>query len=123
MCLLQIVTEEGGFELVSKERRWARVAQKLGYPPGKNIGSLLRSHYERIVYPFEMFQSGSSLPVPLLFLSSLSVSVNIYIMLKWSLIWMWVADAYPVVQAVEEWELHTYTHMHGHGLWGCSWNA
>lgn len=60
--LAKIVTEEGGFESVSKERRWARVAQKLGYPPGKNIGSLLRSHYERIVYPFELFQSGASLP-------------------------------------------------------------
>ncbi|XP_051950184.1 lysine-specific demethylase 5C-like [Xyrauchen texanus] len=60
--LAKIVTEEGGFEAVSKERRWARVAQKLGYPPGKNIGSLLRSHYERIVYPFEMFQSGANLP-------------------------------------------------------------
>uniref|UniRef100_A0A8B9JNK1 [histone H3]-trimethyl-L-lysine(4) demethylase n=1 Tax=Astyanax mexicanus TaxID=7994 RepID=A0A8B9JNK1_ASTMX len=60
--LAKIVTEEGGFETVCKERRWARVAQKLGYPPGKNIGSLLRSHYERIVYPFEMFQSGASLP-------------------------------------------------------------
>lgn len=51
--------------MVCKERRWARVAQRLGYPPGKNIGSLLRSHYERIVYPFEMFQSGASLPVSL----------------------------------------------------------
>lgn len=61
--VFQIVTDEGGFEMVCKERRWARVAQRLGYPPGKNIGSLLRSHYERIVYPFEMFQSGASLPV------------------------------------------------------------
>uniref|UniRef100_A0A671R2A4 Lysine-specific demethylase 5D n=1 Tax=Sinocyclocheilus anshuiensis TaxID=1608454 RepID=A0A671R2A4_9TELE len=60
--LAKIVTDEGGFEAVCKERRWARVAQKLGYPPGKNIGSLLRSHYERIVYPFELFQSGASLP-------------------------------------------------------------
>ncbi|MFT7814238.1 lysine-specific demethylase 5C-like isoform X3 [Arapaima gigas] len=60
--LAKVVSEEGGFETVCKERRWARVAQKLGYPPGKNIGSLLRSHYERIVYPFEMFQSGASLP-------------------------------------------------------------
>ncbi|XP_056629138.1 lysine-specific demethylase 5C isoform X2 [Triplophysa dalaica] len=60
--LAKIVTDEGGFDAVSKERRWARVAQKLGYPPGKNIGSLLRSHYERIVYPFEVFQSGASLP-------------------------------------------------------------
>uniref|UniRef100_A0A8C6PK76 [histone H3]-trimethyl-L-lysine(4) demethylase n=1 Tax=Nothobranchius furzeri TaxID=105023 RepID=A0A8C6PK76_NOTFU len=57
------VTDEGGFEMVCKERRWARVAQRLGYPPGKNVGSLLRSHYERIVYPFEMFQSGASLLV------------------------------------------------------------
>uniref|UniRef100_H3BWZ7 [histone H3]-trimethyl-L-lysine(4) demethylase n=1 Tax=Tetraodon nigroviridis TaxID=99883 RepID=H3BWZ7_TETNG len=62
--LSKIVTDEGGFEMVCKERRWARVAQRLGYPPGKNIGSLLRSHYERIIYPFEMFQSGATLPVP-----------------------------------------------------------
>ncbi|XP_035014552.1 lysine-specific demethylase 5C isoform X3 [Hippoglossus stenolepis] len=60
--LSKIVTGEGGFEMVCKERRWARVAQRLGYPPGKNIGSLLRSHYERIVVPFEVFQSGASLP-------------------------------------------------------------
>ncbi|KAM4610231.1 lysine-specific demethylase 5C isoform 2-T2 [Polymixia lowei] len=60
--LSKIVTEEGGFDMVCKERRWARVAQRLGYPAGKNIGSLLRSHYERIVYPFEMFQSGASMP-------------------------------------------------------------
>uniref|UniRef100_A0A8C5HFN8 [histone H3]-trimethyl-L-lysine(4) demethylase n=1 Tax=Gouania willdenowi TaxID=441366 RepID=A0A8C5HFN8_GOUWI len=60
--LSKVVTDEGGFEMVCKERRWARVAQRLGYPAGKNLGSLLRSHYERIVYPFEMFQSGTSLP-------------------------------------------------------------
>ncbi|XP_058875912.1 lysine-specific demethylase 5C-like, partial [Acipenser ruthenus] len=57
----KIVMEEGGYETVCRERRWVRVAQRLGYPPGKNIGSLLRSHYERIVYPFEMFQSGGNL--------------------------------------------------------------
>ncbi|XP_061909452.1 lysine-specific demethylase 5C isoform X2 [Entelurus aequoreus] len=59
--LAKVVSDEGGFEMVCKERRWARVAQRLGYPPGKNIGSLLRSHYERIVHPFEMFQSGARL--------------------------------------------------------------
>uniref|UniRef100_A0A4W5MGS8 [histone H3]-trimethyl-L-lysine(4) demethylase n=1 Tax=Hucho hucho TaxID=62062 RepID=A0A4W5MGS8_9TELE len=63
--LSKVVIEEGGFDIVSKERRWARVAQKLGYPTGKNIGSLLRSHYERIVYPFEVFHAGASLPVTL----------------------------------------------------------
>lgn len=63
-CLsFQIVVEEGGYEAICKDRRWARVAQRLNYPPGKNIGSLLRSHYERIVYPYEMYQSGANLVV------------------------------------------------------------
>ncbi|XP_060039513.1 lysine-specific demethylase 5C isoform X4 [Erinaceus europaeus] len=59
--LSKIVVEEGGYEAICKDRRWARVAQRLSYPPGKNIGSLLRSHYERIVYPYEMYQSGANL--------------------------------------------------------------
>uniref|UniRef100_A0A7J8B8M9 [histone H3]-trimethyl-L-lysine(4) demethylase n=1 Tax=Rousettus aegyptiacus TaxID=9407 RepID=A0A7J8B8M9_ROUAE len=59
--LSKIVVEEGGYEAICKDRRWARVAQRLKYPPGKNIGSLLRSHYERIIYPYEMFQSGANL--------------------------------------------------------------
>uniref|UniRef100_A0A6I8P9J6 Lysine-specific demethylase 5C n=1 Tax=Ornithorhynchus anatinus TaxID=9258 RepID=A0A6I8P9J6_ORNAN len=61
--LSKIVVEEGGYEAICKDRRWARVAQRLNYPPGKNIGSLLRSHYERIVYPYEMYQSGANLVV------------------------------------------------------------
>ncbi|XP_071069616.1 lysine-specific demethylase 5D-like isoform X3 [Dasypus novemcinctus] len=59
--LSKIVMEEGGYEAICKDRRWVRVAQRLNYPPGKNIGSLLRSHYERIIYPYEMFQSGANL--------------------------------------------------------------
>lgn len=59
--LNKIVMEEGGYEAICKDRRWARVAQRLNYPSGKNIGSLLRSHYERIIYPYEIFQSGANL--------------------------------------------------------------
>ncbi|XP_062827284.1 lysine-specific demethylase 5C isoform X2 [Anolis carolinensis] len=59
--LSRIVMEEGGYEAICKDRRWARVAQRLSYPSGKNIGSLLRSHYERIIYPYEMYQSGANL--------------------------------------------------------------
>ncbi|XP_053747883.1 lysine-specific demethylase 5D isoform X8 [Panthera pardus] len=59
--LSKIVMEEGGYEAICKDRRWVRIAQRLNYPPGKNIGSLLRSHYERIIYPYEMFQSGANL--------------------------------------------------------------
>lgn len=61
--LSKIVREEGGYEPICRERRWARVAQRMGYPSGKNLGSLLRSHYERIIYPFHMYQSGANLVV------------------------------------------------------------
>ncbi|CAM5131560.1 unnamed protein product [Natator depressus] len=59
--LSKVVLEEGGYEAICRDRRWARVAQRLAYPSGKNIGSLLRSHYERIIYPYEMYQSGANL--------------------------------------------------------------
>uniref|UniRef100_A0A8C4QEE2 [histone H3]-trimethyl-L-lysine(4) demethylase n=1 Tax=Eptatretus burgeri TaxID=7764 RepID=A0A8C4QEE2_EPTBU len=59
--LSKVVAEEGGFELICKDRRWSRIASRLGYPPGKGAGSLLRSHYERIIYPYDLFQSGVSL--------------------------------------------------------------
>lgn len=39
------------------------VASRMGFPPGKGTGSLLRSHYERILYPYELFQSGATLTV------------------------------------------------------------
>uniref|UniRef100_A0A4W3IA77 [histone H3]-trimethyl-L-lysine(4) demethylase n=1 Tax=Callorhinchus milii TaxID=7868 RepID=A0A4W3IA77_CALMI len=61
--LNKLVAEEGGFDTVCKERRWSKVAHKMGYLPGKALGSLLRSHYERILYPYNLFQSGASLLV------------------------------------------------------------
>uniref|UniRef100_A0A4W3I2J1 [histone H3]-trimethyl-L-lysine(4) demethylase n=1 Tax=Callorhinchus milii TaxID=7868 RepID=A0A4W3I2J1_CALMI len=62
--LNKLVAEEGGFDTVCKERRWSKVAHKMGYLPGKALGSLLRSHYERILYPYNLFQSGASLLKP-----------------------------------------------------------
>ncbi|XP_028810043.1 lysine-specific demethylase 5A [Denticeps clupeoides] len=59
--LSKIVSSEGGFETVCKEKRWSKVASRMGFPAGKGIGSLLRSHFERILYPYELFQSGASL--------------------------------------------------------------
>lgn len=57
------MASEGGFETVCKEKHWSNVASRLGFPSGKGIGSLLRSHYERILYPYELFQSGATLTV------------------------------------------------------------
>uniref|UniRef100_A0A8C6KGG8 [histone H3]-trimethyl-L-lysine(4) demethylase n=1 Tax=Nothobranchius furzeri TaxID=105023 RepID=A0A8C6KGG8_NOTFU len=56
--LSKIVSSEGGFETICKEKRWSKVSSRMGFPPGKGTGSLLRSHYERILYPYELFQSG-----------------------------------------------------------------
>lgn len=61
--MFQIVAGKGGFEVVTKEKKWSKVASRLGYLPGKGTGSLLKSHYERILYPYELFQSGVSLMV------------------------------------------------------------
>ncbi|KPP59107.1 hypothetical protein Z043_123007, partial [Scleropages formosus] len=58
-----MVAEEGGFETVCRERRWTKIAVKMGFAPGKAIGSHLRSHYERILYPYSLFQSGANLLV------------------------------------------------------------
>uniref|UniRef100_A0A4W3GMP3 Lysine-specific demethylase 5A n=1 Tax=Callorhinchus milii TaxID=7868 RepID=A0A4W3GMP3_CALMI len=59
--LSKVVASEGGFEMLCKERKWSKVASRMGYPQGKGIGSLLRSHYEKILYPYELFQTGVSL--------------------------------------------------------------
>lgn len=59
--LYRVVQEEGGMEVVSRERKWSKIATRMGYPPGRGVGSLLRQHYERILYPYDVFQSGASL--------------------------------------------------------------
>uniref|UniRef100_A0A8B9GZ28 [histone H3]-trimethyl-L-lysine(4) demethylase n=1 Tax=Astyanax mexicanus TaxID=7994 RepID=A0A8B9GZ28_ASTMX len=61
---LELVADEGGFELVCKERRWTKIAMTMGFAPGKAVGSHLRSHYERVLYPYNLFQSGANLLVP-----------------------------------------------------------
>lgn len=59
----QLVNEEGGFDAVCRERRWTKISVKMGFAPGKAIGSHLRAHYERILYPYNLFQTGANLLV------------------------------------------------------------
>ncbi|XP_060898722.1 lysine (K)-specific demethylase 5Ba [Labrus mixtus] len=61
--LNKLVNEEGGFDAVCRERRWTKISVKMGFAPGKAIGSHLRAHYERILYPYNVFQTGDNLPV------------------------------------------------------------
>uniref|UniRef100_A0A665U028 [histone H3]-trimethyl-L-lysine(4) demethylase n=1 Tax=Echeneis naucrates TaxID=173247 RepID=A0A665U028_ECHNA len=59
--LNKLVNEEGGFDAVCRERRWTKISVKMGFAPGKAIGSHLRTHYERILYPYNLFQTGATL--------------------------------------------------------------
>uniref|UniRef100_A0A8C2WPD3 [histone H3]-trimethyl-L-lysine(4) demethylase n=1 Tax=Cyclopterus lumpus TaxID=8103 RepID=A0A8C2WPD3_CYCLU len=58
---LELVADEGGFDLVCQERQWTKIALQMGFAPGKAVGSHLRGHYEKILYPYNLFQSGANL--------------------------------------------------------------
>uniref|UniRef100_A0A182J0J0 [histone H3]-trimethyl-L-lysine(4) demethylase n=1 Tax=Anopheles atroparvus TaxID=41427 RepID=A0A182J0J0_ANOAO len=57
--LHKVVTDEGGLEVVTKERKWSKVACRMGYQQGKSVGSNLRAHYDRLLYPFDVYRSGN----------------------------------------------------------------
>ncbi|XP_057212242.1 lysine-specific demethylase 5B-B isoform X3 [Triplophysa rosa] len=59
--LNKLVADEGGFDIVCRERRWTKIAMTMGFAPGKAVGSHLRAHYERVLYPYNLFQSGANL--------------------------------------------------------------
>ena len=59
--LLQLVEEEGGMEYITRERKWSRIASKLGMPTAKGQGSTIKTHYERLLYPFYLFKKGQTM--------------------------------------------------------------
>ncbi|KAG8002472.1 Lysine-specific demethylase 5B-B [Nibea albiflora] len=59
--LHKLVADEGGFDIVCQDRRWTKIALHMGFAPGKAVGSHLRGHYEKILYPYSLFQSGANL--------------------------------------------------------------
>lgn len=54
---------EGGFEEVTKQRKWSKVSVRLGYQIGKNVGAILKQHYERLLFPFDVFKDGKAVPI------------------------------------------------------------
>ena len=56
--LKKYVQKEGGMELVNSEKKWTKVASDMGYSINynKHIGALLKAHYERIIYPLDIFE-------------------------------------------------------------------
>ncbi|KAJ0171215.1 hypothetical protein K1T71_013414 [Dendrolimus kikuchii] len=59
-ALHKIVKEAGGFEVCTAERKWSKIARRMGHPQGKGIGSILKSHYERILYPYDVFKNNGA---------------------------------------------------------------
>lgn len=57
--LHKTVNEEGGFEYITRKKKWSIVARKMGYQVGKSAPSLLRMNYERYLYPYDIFQAGA----------------------------------------------------------------
>ncbi|VDI22287.1 histone demethylase JARID1, partial [Mytilus galloprovincialis] len=55
--LYKLVEEEGGMDQINRERRWSRIATRMHYP-SKQVGTTLRAHYEKILYPFYVFKKG-----------------------------------------------------------------
>ena len=53
----------GGADYLTKERKWNKIATRMGYPNNKNLGNLLKSHYERIIHPYDIFTKGKSVKV------------------------------------------------------------
>ncbi|XP_047123479.1 lysine-specific demethylase 5A isoform X1 [Hydra vulgaris] len=56
--LHKIVQTEGGYEDVTRLRRWSRIALLMGYS-SPQASAILRRHYEKILYPYDVFMSGA----------------------------------------------------------------
>lgn len=57
-ALHKIVQAEGGYEDVTRLRRWSRIALLMGYNNAP-ASAVLRRHYEKILYPYDVFMSGA----------------------------------------------------------------
>lgn len=55
--LYKIVEFEGGYTKVCSEKRWSKVASRMGYVYEKNSGTVLKGHYERWLNPFSLFNA------------------------------------------------------------------
>ncbi|XP_076448659.1 lysine-specific demethylase 5A-like [Babylonia areolata] len=58
--LYSFVEEEGGMEHCTKERKWSKIANRLGLTSGKAQGSAIKAHYERLLHPFSLFKKGQT---------------------------------------------------------------
>lgn len=60
MCLfwplvfwIQVVQDDGGFNVVNRNTKWPKIASRLGY--SETFGIVFQGHYERILFPYDIF--------------------------------------------------------------------
>lgn len=60
MCLfwplvfwIQVVQDDGGFNVVNRNSKWPKIASRLGY--SETFGIVFQGHYERILFPYDIF--------------------------------------------------------------------
>ena len=42
---------------MNTEKKWNRISLRMGYCQSKNYGSVLKGHYEKFLYPFDVFEA------------------------------------------------------------------
>jgi histone demethylase JARID1 len=57
--LWKVVEEEGGYKMMAQDGKWLKVATQLGYQAGKHVAGNLRQHYEKLLYPYDVFMAGA----------------------------------------------------------------
>ncbi len=60
--LYKLVELEGGFDVVNAEKKWTRIASRMGYVNEKTVAPQLRQHYKRLLLPYEKFEKLKNAP-------------------------------------------------------------
>lgn len=53
--LYKVIHSEGGFVRVTEDKKWPIISRIMGYQVRKNTGLILKDHYERLLFPFDLF--------------------------------------------------------------------
>lgn len=75
-----IVKDEGGYELCTRDRKWAKIATRMNFssknrpislffsyfilPFTESCASMLRQYYDKILYPYDIYESGATTDHP-----------------------------------------------------------
>ncbi|XP_059046452.1 lysine-specific demethylase 5-like [Achroia grisella] len=59
-CLKFWVDEEGGFENCNTPKKWRKIANAMGYSQNANAMNFLRSNYEKILLPYDIFEKSKA---------------------------------------------------------------